>query len=261
MSVLAADTITVTLGGVRVLDAVSTTFRQGRVTALLGPNGAGKTTLLACLAALRAPDTGAARLDGADVRALDRRERSRRIGLLPQGGDVHWNVDVQTLVGLGRLPHRDRWGETAEDRQAIARAMEATDTTRFATRGVEQLSGGERGRVLLARVLAGEPDWLLADEPLAGLDPAHQLDVLHRLREVAETGRGVVIVVHDLQLAARVADDAVLLRGGRVVASGVAQAVLTAELIGETYGIAIELGQTPRGFRYIVPVARKNQAE
>ncbi|PXA97125.1 ABC transporter, partial [Nostoc sp. 3335mG] len=112
MSDLVADAISLTLGSRRVLDNVSFAFRQGRVTALLGANGAGKSSLLACLAALRRPDAGAARLGGQDVQAIDRRARARAIGLLPQSADVHWDVDVQTLVGLGRFAHRGRWGET-----------------------------------------------------------------------------------------------------------------------------------------------------
>jgi iron complex transport system ATP-binding protein len=256
MTTLAADGIGLTLGGNRVLDGVSVAFRRGRVTALLGPNGAGKSSLLACLAALRVPDQGAARLDGVDVATLDRRERGRRIGFLPQAADVHWDVDVATLVALGRLPHQGRWGATAADRAAVEHALAATDMTRLRTRGVERLSGGERGRALLARVLAGEPDWLLADEPLASLDPAHQLDVLARLRGVADVGSGVLLVLHDLHLAARIADDAVLLRGGRVIAAGPADAVLTAPLIAEAYSVAVEIGVTPGGQRFILPIAR-----
>ena len=257
MSVLAAENIGLTLGGVRVLDDVSALFRRGRVTALLGPNGAGKTTLLSCLAGLRVPDSGAATLDGKDVRSIDRGERARRIGMLTQAGDIHWNVDARTLVGLGRLPHRGRGGETAQDRAAIDRAMAVTDTTIFARRGVEHLSGGERGRVLLARVLAGEPEWLLADEPLASLDPAHQLDVLALLRAVADAGKGVVLVIHDLQLAAQIADDIILLRAGKLIAAGEADAMLTPELIGETYGIEIESGRTPLGHRFLLPISRR----
>ena len=256
MSVLAADRIGLSLGGNQVLDDVSFAFKHGRVTALLGPNGAGKSTLLAGLAALRLPERGAALLDGTDVQKLDRRARAQAIGLLPQAQDVHWDIDVQTLVGLGRLPHRGRWGETEADRAAVERALAATDMTALASRGVERLSGGERGRALLARVLAGEPDWLLADEPLASLDPAHQLDVLARLRSVAEAGSGVVLVLHDLHLAARVADDAVLLRGGKVVAAGPADDVLTAPLIAEAYGVEVEIGVTPAGHRFILPIAR-----
>ncbi|MGN7159268.1 ABC transporter ATP-binding protein [Sphingomonas sp. SAFR-052] len=256
MTDLVADAIALTLCGRRVLDDVSFAFRRGRVTALLGANGAGKSSLLACLAALRRPDSGAARLGGEDVQAIDRRARARAIGLLPQSADVHWDIDVATLVGLGRFAHRGRWGETAADRAAVKAALAATDMTALADRGVERLSGGERGRALLARVLAGEPDWLLADEPLASLDPAHQLDVLARLRGVASGGRGVVLVLHDLHLAARVADDAVLLKDGRIVASGEADAVLTAPAIAEAYGIEVEIGRTPQGHRYILPVAR-----
>ncbi|GAA0676254.1 iron complex transport system ATP-binding protein [Sphingomonas insulae] len=256
MTLLTAEGIGLSIGGNRILDAVDVAFRRGRVTALLGPNGAGKSSLLACLAALRVPNEGAARLDGADVAGLDRRERGRRIGFLPQAADVHWDVDVATLVALGRLPHQGRWGATAADRAAVERALAATDMDGLRTRGVERLSGGERGRALLARVLAGEPEWLLADEPLASLDPAHQLDVLARLRGVADAGSGVVLVLHDLHLAARIADDAVLMRGGRVIAAGPADDVLTAPLIAQAYGVDVEIGVTPGGQRFILPIAR-----
>jgi len=255
-NVLAAKRIGLSLGGTPVLDDVSFAFRRGRVTALLGPNGAGKSTLLACLAALRVPDRGVATLDGVNVQVLPRRARARAIGFLPQAADVHWDVDVATLVGLGRLPHSDGWSMTAADRAAVERALVATDMVGLAIRGVERLSGGERGRALLARVLAGEPDWLLADEPLASLDPAHQLDVLARLSDVAAGGSGVIVVLHDLHLAARVAEDVVLLRDGRVVAAGPASDVLTAPLIAEAYGVDVEIGLTPAGHRFILPVAR-----
>lgn len=256
MSVLTADRIGLELGGARVLHDVSFAFCQGRVTALLGANGAGKSSLLACLAALRRPDHGAALLDSVDVNAIDRRDRARAIGLLPQAADVHWDIDVATLVELGRFAHRGRWGETEADRAAVARALEATDMAGFARRPVGRLSGGERSRALLARVLAGEPSWLLADEPLASLDPAHQIDVLARLRAVAREGRGVILVVHDLHLAAQIADDAVLLREGQVVAAGPAQDVLTAPLIEAAYRIPVEIGTTPGGQRFILPIAR-----
>lgn len=256
MSVLAADRLGVTRGLSRVLADVSVSLRPGRVTALLGPNGAGKSTLLACLAGLRTPATGAATLDDQKVDRLDRHERARRIGLLPQAHDVHWNVDVETLVGLGRLPWRGRWSDPETDRRAIANALAATDTTSFAHTGIEHLSGGERARALLARVLAGEPEWLLADEPLAALDPAHQLDVVEVLRRIAAGGAGVVIVLHDLNMAARIADDAVLLRQGAVVAAGPAAGVLTASLVERTYGVSVEVGSAASGQRFILPVAR-----
>ncbi len=259
MSSLAVDGLTLDRSGRRVLDDVSAVFASGRVTAVLGPNGAGKSTLLACLAGLLAPDAGQVLVGGQPRSALDRRDLARRIGLLPQGGDVHWDVDVATLVGLGRYPHRARWGETETDRAVVARAMAATDVTRFAARAMTALSGGERARVLLARVLAGEPQWLLADEPLANLDPAHQLDTLACLRDVARGGAGVIVVLHDLNHAIQVADEILLLRDGRTVAQGAPAEVLTPQRIAETYGVASQLGTTPGGVPFIVtsPMARQ----
>lgn len=253
---LAAQTISLKLGGVQVLDQVDASFAPGRVTAILGPNGAGKSSLLACLAGLRAPDRGSVTLDGISRAEIDARVLARRIGFLPQTADVHWDVDVETLVALGRFPHRGRWGESDADRAAVAAAMAATDVTGFAHRIVNSLSGGERGRVLLARVLAGTPDWLLADEPLASLDPAHQLDVLDCLRRIAGQGAGVIVVLHDLNQAARVADDVILLRQGRIIAQGPPDAVLTPARIAETYGVTAQIGHTPDGQRFIVTTAR-----
>lgn len=254
---LVADTLSLHLGDTTALDAVSATFASGQVTAVLGPNGAGKSTLLACLAGLRAPDSGMVRVGGVARALLPRRDLARRIGFLPQTADVNWDVDVAALVALGRFPHRGRWGETATDKAAVAAAMQATDVTALASRVVNTLSGGERGRVLLARVLAGTPEWLLADEPLASLDPAHQLDVLDCLRDIAGRGAGVVVVLHDLNQAARVADTVVLMRAGRIVAQGPPDAVLTPALIAQTYGVTAHVGHTPDGRRFIIPMQRQ----
>ncbi len=253
MTGLGARGVTLRLGGALVLDNIDATFAPGRVTALLGPNGAGKSTLLACLAGLRKPDAGQVTLDDVPVLGLDRRDRARRIGLLPQASEVAWDIDVRTLVGLGRFAHRS--GATA-DRDAVDRALAATDTTAFAARSVASLSGGERARVLLARVLAGEPEWLLADEPLAHLDPGHALDILDRLRATAAAGAGVVVVVHDLGHAARIADDVVLLDAGQVVATGSAEEVLTPSRIAGTYGIAVHSERLASGRRIVVPLER-----
>lgn len=251
---LAAEGLRLVRGGATILDGVRAAFAPGRVTVVLGPNGAGKSSLLGCIAGVITAQAGAIALDGTPIAALDRRARARRIGYLPQGGDVHWDVDVATLVGLGRFPHRGRWGGSAEDAAAIAAAMAATDTTRFAERTVNTLSGGERARVLLARVLAGTPEWLLADEPLANLDPAHQLAALTCLRAAADKGAGVIAVLHDLSLAARIADDVLLLRDGRVIGAGPVAETLTADAIAATFGIAAAVGSTPEGVRYVVPL-------
>lgn len=230
---LTLDRVVLDLGARRVLDGVSVTFAPGRVTAILGPNGAGKTSLLRVAAGLVAVQ-GEVAIDGASLAAMKRDERARAIGYLPQQGDVAWNMTARDVVALGRLPYRS--GPVADD-AAIAAAFAATDTAQFAERRVGELSGGERARVLLARVLAGEPRWLLADEPLASLDPAHQLDLLARLRDQAAKGVGVVVVLHDLIQAARVADDAVLVAGGAITAAGPAADILTPERLGTLFGV------------------------
>ena len=208
------------------LDGVSTRFEPGTITAICGPNGAGKSSLLSALAGLLAPDAG-------EVSALELhpRERAKRIGYLPQSGEVAWDVSVRNLVALGRLPHRDR----GED--AIARAMDACDLEQFTDRPVSTLSGGEKARALLARVLAGEPEWILADEPLAALDLAHQLNLLSVLRSEADAGRGVVLVLHDLALAMNHADRVLVLRDGTLVGDGAPEHALSSELIEADWGI------------------------
>ena len=253
MSALTTEAVTLALGGATVLNAISAQFARGEVTVVLGPNGAGKSSLLACLAGLRMPDRGTISLDGMPRASIDRRELARRIGFLPQSAEVHWDIDVATLVGLGRLPHRGRWGETEADRAAVAAAMAATDVDRFATRTVKTLSGGERARVLLARVLAGTPDWLLADEPLAGLDPAHQLHALDCLRDAATAGAGVVVVLHDLNHVARIADQILMMQRGKVIAHGPPDAVLTEPLIAQAYGVTAHVDTLPDGRRFVIP--------
>ncbi len=253
---LSVEALTLSLGGRRVLDGIDARFAPGTVTAVLGPNGAGKSSLLACLAGLRQPDSGEVRLDGEPRRAIAPRTLAQRIGLLPQIADVHWDVDVMTLVALGRYPRQGRWGANDADRDAVNRAMAATDVAQFAARPVSALSGGERARVLLARVLAGEPQWLLADEPLANLDPAHQHDALACLQAAAAAGAGVVVVLHDLNHALRVADTILLLVGGRVAAEGRPEAVLTPARLREAYGIEAELLTGSDGRRAVISRGR-----
>lgn len=250
------DNLSLTLRGRPVLDDVSGALAQGKVTVILGANGAGKSSLLACLAGLRAPDAGRITLDGRHLAAIPPRERAQTIGLLPQRAEIHWDVEVETLVGLGRLSHRGRWGESEADRAAVSRAMAATDIAHLARRNVQRLSGGEQGRVLLARVLAGEPRWLLADEPLASLDPAHQLDTLDRLRAAADAGAGVAVVLHDLTLAARAADDLIVMKQGRILAAGPRDDVLTADVLADAYGVAVDIGRCVAGLPVITPMRR-----
>ena len=213
------------------LRGVSAVLRPGEVTAICGPNGAGKSTLLACLAGLLAADAGAVALDDQPLASLPARARAQAIGFLPQSPEVAWDVSVATLVALGRLP----WGD--RDMAAIGAALSAMELDNLRDRPISQLSGGERARALMARVLAGEPRWLLADEPLANLDLAHQLTLLARLRAEADAGRGVVLVLHDLAQAINHADRVLVLEGGKLVEDGPGETALAADVIARVWGV------------------------
>ncbi len=234
---LQADSLHLTLSSLPVLQGVNACFERGKVSIILGPNGAGKSSLLSCLATLRSPDQGSVTLDGTPTRNIPPLERARKIGLLPQSAEVYWDIEVSALVALGRYPHQGRGALSVLDTAVIDAAMQATDTVKFTTRNVMMLSGGERARVLLARVLAGQPEWILADEPLANLDPRHQIDILNVLRKQAETGVGIIAVLHDLNHAARIADHIILMKDGRVFASGTPSNVLTQSNLTDVYGI------------------------
>jgi iron complex transport system ATP-binding protein len=212
------------------LGGVSLALRPGEVTAICGPNGAGKSTLLACLAGLLAGE-GRVTLGGADLAALPPRQRAQAVGYLPQTGEVAWDVSVRTLAGLGRLP----WGDA--DPAPVAAALAALDLDHLAQRPVSQLSGGERARALLARVLAGTPRWILADEPLAALDLAHRQALAARFRRLASEGLGVVLVLHDLALAINHADRVVVLSGGQVAADAAPGEALSAATIRRVWGV------------------------
>jgi iron complex transport system ATP-binding protein len=228
---LAADRLTVLQGDTEVLGAVSAALEPGTITAICGPNGAGKSTLLAALAGLLEPASGEVLLDGKGLATFSPRERARRIGYLPQTGDIAWDLSVANLAALGRLPHRDL-GE-----REVAKALAAVDLTAFADRPVSTLSGGEKARALLARVLAGEPRWILADEPLAALDLGHQLALLARLRAAADAGAGVVLVVHDLALAMNHTQRVLVLDKGSRAADGPPEQALSQELIARVWGV------------------------
>jgi len=248
MNGLVAEGLAVRIGGQDILRGVDIALRGGSVTAVVGPNGAGKSTLLACLAGLRRPDSGEVRLHGVSLAGMAARRRAQAIGFLPQTPEVAWAVDVETLVGLGRIPHLGLKGLADPDRAAVAKAMAAADVSRFARRAVASLSGGERARVLIARALAGEPQWLLADEPLAGLDPGHQLDAMALLRRLAsEQGCGAIVTLHDLSLALRSADRVLVMARGGVLADAPPSEALHPDVIEQAYGVRVSLIQGEGG--------------
>ena len=247
MSVLACRDLSVVIGPTRILSDVTLDIAVGRVTAVVGPNGAGKSTLLSCLAGLRAPSSGAVALDGEALAAMRPRARARRIAFLPQTPEIAWSVEARTLVELGRTPFVGARGQTAADRAAVDRAMTAANVSAFERRIVDTLSGGERARVLIARALAGEPEWLLADEPLTGLDPAHQIDAAALFRRLADDGAGVVLTLHDLSLALRLADRIVVLAEGGVLADGPPETALTPQVLRRAYGVEATVAQGAGG--------------
>ena len=235
---LRAENVTLKRGGREALSDVTARFNRGELVAIVGPNGAGKSTLLACLAGLMRPERGQARLEGAVVADIPARRRARRIAFLAQTPEIAWDVDVRAFVGLGRTPHLGAFGPTAADASAIDEAIATAGLETFAERPVTRLSGGERARALIARALAGETDWLLADEPLTGLDPGHALDALDLFRRLAHgQGKGVIVTLHDLSLAARFADRVVMLHEGQRVVDGAPAEILTPETLARVYGV------------------------
>lgn len=253
---LEAREITVKVGDFRILDKVDLVARPGTISGLIGPNGAGKTTLLRVLAGLQETVGGEVLFDGQGVEGMDRRTFARQVAYLAQGNQVHWPLTVKRLVELGRLPRLDAFhAPSAADREATDRAMVQADIVYLANRSVTTLSGGERARVMLARALAGEPRILLADEPVAALDPYHQLQVMELLKSFARQGAAIIVVLHDLTLAARFCDHLSLIDGGRPVAAGPPDLVLTERTLRETYKVEVELGSR-EGRRFVIPWSR-----
>lgn len=206
---------------------------------LIGPNGAGKSTLLRALLGIREKSAGDIQLDGQDFLAMSGRERASAVAFLPQERRVEWRLPAYDIVMLGRYPHQVGFGgPTPEDRAAVERALDAVDGHSLRDRPVAVLSGGERTRILLARALAVESPILLVDEPIAALDPYHQLHVMEILRERARDGAGVLAVIHDLALAERFMDRLILMDASRIVAEGAPIEVLTAERLAAVYRIA-----------------------
>jgi iron complex transport system ATP-binding protein len=235
---LVLQNVGVRFAGRAVLRDISLSLPRGCLMALVGPNGAGKTTLLKAVAGLL-PFEGAVRVEQDSVSALPARTRARRLSYLPQGHVVHWPLPVRDVVALGRYPHgaTDPARLSEADAAAVTRAMAAADVTALADRRVTELSGGERSRVALARVLAVEAPIILADEPIASLDPRYQIDVMKLLRRVADEGTLVIVVTHDLGLTARFADRVSVLSKGRLAAYGPPQEALADSVLADVFRV------------------------
>ncbi|WP_423603784.1 ABC transporter ATP-binding protein [Sphingomonas sp. MS122] len=249
-----ATRLTVALGRRTVVDAVDMALAPGRLIGIIGPNGAGKSTLVRALLGLL-PYQGEVELDGVEIGSLSRARIARQLAYLPQGQALHWPLSVERLVGLGRLPHLAPMSRISEaDAAAVERAMARADVLHLRGRVATELSGGERARVLLARALAVEARGLIVDEPLASLDPGHQIDVMELLRLEAAAGALVVTILHDLTMAARYCDRLLLMHRGRLLADGAPVEVLSEANLHDVYGIRawIEGDRAP----LVVPTGR-----
>ncbi len=216
------------------VDSVTFEHHRGELLGLIGANGAGKSTLLHAAAGLETY-SGEILLDGRSFDLIPPHERARIVSIQPQIVSSAWSLTVADIVALGRMP----WGD--EKQSAIKQAMERAGISDFATRNIDHLSGGERARVWLARVLAGEPQLLLADEPIASLDIHYQLAVMEVLKQYAQESKGVIVAIHDLSLAARFCDRICLMHHGKMIAIGIPAEVLTEKLLSTAYGVPVDI--------------------
>ncbi|GGD92891.1 iron-hydroxamate transporter ATP-binding protein [Aureimonas endophytica] len=245
-----------TVDGRRLVGPLDLAFPAGRMTGLIGRNGSGKSTLLKLLARQDAPSAGAIRHAGAELAGFAARAFARKVAFLPQTCPPVPGMRVEELVALGRYPWHGALGRRSEaDRAAIAEAIRVTGLESYAARDVESLSGGERQRAFIAMLIAQGADCLLLDEPISALDVAHQVEVLALLAALCrQRGIGIVVVLHDINLAARFCDHLVALRDGRLVAEGEPRAILRAERLEAIYGQAFEVLESPQGHALAFPV-------
>ncbi|WP_148252932.1 ABC transporter ATP-binding protein [Aidingimonas lacisalsi] len=229
-----------------VIEGLDLVLPAGRVTAIVGPNGCGKSTLLAGLARLHSPSGGCVLLDGDDIQRLPSRTLARRLALLPQQAQAPEGLTVAELIRFGRQPHQGwlrQW--SADDQQVVHDALRAAGLQALADRPLDTLSGGQRQRAWIAMTIAQQTSLLLLDEPTSALDLGHQIEVFELIRHLADTGRSIVTVLHDLPSACRYADHLIAMLDGRIVASGEPSTVVTPALVRQLYGVECRLLPDP----------------
>ncbi|MEU9642455.1 ABC transporter ATP-binding protein [Streptomyces sp. NPDC048188] len=255
---LAARGVSVGYGARSVIEDLDVTVPPGVITTIVGPNGCGKSTLLRTLSRLLKPTGGTVVLDGEDIAALRTRDVAKKLGLLPQAPVAPEGLTVSDLVARGRHPHQSwlrQW--SSDDADLVRRALAMTGVSDLADRPVDSLSGGQRQRVWISMTLAQGTDLLLLDEPTTYLDLAHAIDVLDLVDDLHESGRTVVMVLHDLNLATRYSDHLVVMKEGAILAQGHPRDVVTADLLHEAFGLRAKVIDDPVGDRpLVVPIGR-----
>ncbi|MBB4931176.1 iron complex transport system ATP-binding protein [Lipingzhangella halophila] len=257
---LAATDLSLGYRAETIVDQVSVTLPTERVTVIVGPNGCGKSTLLRGLARLLTPRSGAVLLAGEDISRLPARSVARQLGLLPQQPVAPDGITAADLIARGRHPHQRWYRQFSDtDAEAVSSAMAATGVTELADRPLDELSGGQRQRVWIALTLAQNPDVLLLDEPTTYLDLAHQVDALELLTDVnTQSGRTIVLVLHDLNLASRYADHLIVMRDGGIAAQGPPSEVVTAETIEDVFSLPCVVISDPlTGTPLVLPRPRR----
>ena len=247
------EAVEVRLGNRRIVSGISAELEAGSLIGVIGPNGAGKSTLIRALMGLLPLSGGSVRIDGQTIGKISRQAMAQQLAYLPQGQVLHWPLTVERMVALGRLPHLTPFSRLSDsDHAVIEQAMERADVIHLRGRDATELSGGERARAMLARALAVGAKGLVADEPLASLDPGHQIDVMELLAQEARGGALVVAVLHDLTMAARYCDQLLLVDKGHLVADGAPAEVLAPARLSDVYGIRVFIGED----KVIVPMGR-----
>ncbi|RFB05760.1 ABC transporter ATP-binding protein [Parvularcula marina] len=248
--------LSVPLGECHIVEDASLTVEPGNLTGLIGANGAGKSTLMRAIAGLLPDAKGEVRLDDITTASLTPRQLAHRLAYLPQGQQVDWSLTVRDVVGLGRFPFQGRFGRpSAEDRAIVEDTIGRLGLSAIAERAATSLSGGERALVLLGRALAARTPYLFADEPTAALDPARQLEVIDLLSAEAKSGKGILVVLHDLNLASRYLDQVIVMHRGRIIADGPPAEVLCEDTLQTAYGITPLTGESD-GQRWLIPWRR-----
>lgn len=256
MKLLEATALSIKFANKTILDDIDFSMNAGELIGIIGSNGSGKTTLLRTLSGMLPENNNKVQFLGRSLSDYNRKKLAQKMAYLPQGNESHWSITVENLVMLGRLPHRKPWQGCSDlDKKIVQKVLQDCDVSQFTNTTVDTLSGGERARVFLSRALAVEPQLLLVDEPIAGLDPGYQLDVMQKFRQLSNSGMGIICVIHDLTLAGRYCHKLLMLGGQKIISYGKPDQVLSSENLARCFNIKVHKGEA-EGHAFVIPIER-----